>query len=537
VADSALAHLYGEGLFARLRASPRARYVILVTILAAAYFGAARLGYAVDFSGAVAAIIWLPVGVGISFLYLGGLRLWPGILIGDLLANRWDMIPVGAALGQTAGNILEVLVGAYLLRRLGGRRQHLDTVVGVCALIVSIALATTISAIVGTLANLAAGEFPGSDVPRVMGTWWLGDTAGALVVTGLALTWYGQTSLDLRPYRVLEGIGASIALVGCSILALHTSGPLSYLVFPALTWAALRFGPRGAAVAVAVTSCIAVWESAHRSGAFDVESISRTTLGTQLYVLVAAPTTFFLAAVVAERAASVRGLAESRKRLVDVADRERRFLERDLHDGAQQRLTALAFKIRFAAAQEPVPPELLVEAGAELDSAIGELREIAHGIRPTVLTDLGLADAIRSIAARSVVPIAVDARIASRFDETTEMTAYYVVAEAVANAQRYASAQSIVVRAWGSLSLEVVDDGVGGAHEVSGGGLQGLRDRLEAVGGQLYVDSRRRGTRILAFIPATPLPDPPDGVMLPREGASSIDGEDDVGSRTRTGRF
>jgi signal transduction histidine kinase len=444
-------------------------------------------------------------------------------VLGDLLANRWEMIPVGAALGQTVGNVLEVLLGAYLLRRLGGRRQHLDTVVGVSALLLAIAAATSVSAVIGTLVNLAAGEFPARDVPRVMGTWWLGDTAGALIVTGLALTWYRQTSLDLRARRVVEAVGATAALVACSVLALHTSGPLSYLVFPALTWSALRFGPRGAAVAVAVTSSVAVWESAHRSGAFGVDSISRTTLGTQLYVLVAAPTTFFLAAVVAERAASMRGLAESRKRLVDVADRERRLLERDLHDGAQQRLTALALKIRLAAAQPPVTPEVLAEAGTELDSAIEELREIAHGIRPTVLTDLGLSNAIRSIAARSVLPITVDTRIASRFHETTEMTAYYVVAEAVANAQRYASARSIVVRAWGSLSLEIVDDGVGGAHEVSGGGLQGLRDRLEAVGGQLYVDSRRSGTRILAFIPATPLPDPPDGVMPAEESGSSID--------------
>ena len=95
----------------RLAHDSRVRYVLLVGALAGAYYGAAQIGYELKFTGAVAAIVWLPVGVGIAFLYLGGLKLWPGVVVGDLLANQYETLPVGSAIGQTIGNTLEVVVG------------------------------------------------------------------------------------------------------------------------------------------------------------------------------------------------------------------------------------------------------------------------------------------------------------------------------------------------------------------------------------------------------------------------------------------
>src|ERR671925_603929 len=99
-------------------AAQRMRYVLGVAVLAGLYYGSAKIGYALDFAGPVAAIVWLPVGVGISFLYLGGLRFWPGVLLGDLLANDYSTLPVGSAIGQSCGNVLEVVVAVLLLRRL-----------------------------------------------------------------------------------------------------------------------------------------------------------------------------------------------------------------------------------------------------------------------------------------------------------------------------------------------------------------------------------------------------------------------------------
>jgi signal transduction histidine kinase len=232
-------------------------------------------------------------------------------------------------------------------------------------------------------------------------------------------------------------------------------------------------------------------------------------LSTQLYVGVAALSTMFLAAVVSEREAFAKGLLESRARLVGIADRERRRLEHNLHDGAQLTLTMLAGQLSSArdkAARRPeVAPLLFDEAEKHLLVAIDQLRELAHGIHPTILTDLGLGEAIRSLTAGSPVPIQLLELPSGRLDPSAEATAYYVVAEALTNAQRHAMATTISIRVWDTsraLRLEVADDGVGGADESNGSGLQGLRDRVDAVGGTIRVLSvAGRGTQVLADIP------------------------------------
>src|SRR4051794_16407656 len=137
--------------------SARLRYLLGVFSLAAVYYGAAHLGYAFEFAGPVAAILWLPAGVGIAFLWLGGLRLWPGVLIGDLLVNNYSALPLGSALGQTCGNVLEVLVAISLLRRLVPHGSPLASVGRLGRMLVAIAVGTAVSATVGTL-SLRLGE-------------------------------------------------------------------------------------------------------------------------------------------------------------------------------------------------------------------------------------------------------------------------------------------------------------------------------------------------------------------------------------------
>ena len=178
-----------------------------------------------------------------------------------------------------------------------------------------------------------------------------------------------------------------------------------------------------------------LWKTAHHSGPFVVDSIPRSTLSTQLYVSVAALSTMFLAAVVAEREAIAKGLLESRARLVGVADSERRRLENNLHDGAQLTLTMLAGQLATAREESrrnpDLAPGLFEDAETHLLIAIDELRDLAHGIHPTILTDLGLAEAIRSLTDGSPVPIRLLELPAGRLDPTAEATAYYVVAEAL----------------------------------------------------------------------------------------------------------
>jgi signal transduction histidine kinase len=496
----------------RLTHDARVRYVLLVFALAGAYYGAAQIGYTLKFTGAVAAIVWLPVGVGIAFLYLGGLSLWPGVVIGDLFANQYQALPVGSAIGQTIGNTLEVIVAAFLIRRLVRRGRPLDSVAGVCGTLIAIFAGTAASATIGPLSLRLGGVLTTADLPSVWHTWWLGDTAGALVVVPLALAWWQPLDLRWTRARIAEGALMLSAVLVLSEIALRTDRPLVYIVFPSLIWAALRFGPRGGTLAVAVAVGFTLWKTAHHAGPFVVASIPRSTLSTQLYVSVAALSTMFLAAVVAEREEIAKGLRESRARLVTVADSERRRLENNLHDGAQLTLTMLAGQLSTAREESQRNPELapglFEDAETHLLIAIDELRDLAHGIHPTILTDLGLAEAIRSLTDGSPVPIRVLELPAGRLESTAEATAYYVVAEALTNAQRHAQAKQITIRVLESgryLRIEVGDDGIGGANERHGSGLQGLRDRVEAVGGVLRVASGAgRGTLVRADIPLAP---------------------------------
>ena len=297
-----------------------------------------------------------------------------------------------------------------------------------------------------------------------------------------------------------------------SELTLRASPQLTYLVFPALIWAALRLGRRGATVALAVAAGFAVWETTRRVGPFAFQSITDSILGTQLYIGVSSLSTLCLAAVVAERERFAERLAAVSARLVETADTERRRIERNLHDGAQQRLTALLVQLRIAGGQvreEPArAPALLESAEDELSLAIDELRELAHGIHPSVLTTLGLEKALTAVAARSAIPIRLLELPGARLDPTAEATAYFVACEAVTNASKHAAATEITITAAASrgvLRVEIADDGRGGADVSAGVGLQGLRDRVEAIGGAFDVWSPAgAGTRVVASLPVRP---------------------------------
>jgi signal transduction histidine kinase len=488
----------------------QAHYLLGVLALAGLYYGAAKLGYELEFAGPVAAIVWFPAGVGIAFLYLGGLRFWPGVLIGDLLANDYSALPLGSALGQTTGNVLEVLVTVVLLQHLARRRSPLDSVPGLAGMVAVIAVGTAVSATIGSASLRAGGVVAADALPTVWRTWWLGDASGALVVVPLALAWYKPPPRSWAYGRVAEAALMLAAVAGTSQLAFRGDRALAFLTFPALLWAALRFGRRGATLAITISVGLAVWNTTHYEGPFVFDDITLSVLTAQLYIAVASLMTLCLAAVVSERESFADGLDASRARLVKASDTERRRLEHNLHDGAQQRLSALATRLGTAAehAHEEHDPTagVLADAETEVVEAIDELRQLAHGIHPAVLTDLGLAAAIRSVAARSTVPITFAELTSARFDATAEATAYYLFAEALTNTQKHASAASVSVRASmadGLLFMEVADDGVGGARETSDGGLNGLRDRVEAVGGSFAVDSvSGAGTRVTAEIPA-----------------------------------
>ena len=202
-------------------------------------------------------------------------------------------------------------------------------------------------------------------------------------------------------------------------------------------------------------------------------------------------------------------LAASRARIVAAADQERRRIERDLHDGTQQRLVSVVLDLR--AAEATLAPEFtrlrahLAHIAAELAKATDELRELSRGIHPAILSEGGLSPAFKALARRSAVPVVLDLDVPERLPEHVEVAAYYVVSEALTNAAKYAHASvaEVAVHASNnSLHLSIHDDGVGGATPRPGSGLLGLTDRIQALGGTFSVTSPRgKGTDLLVDLP------------------------------------
>jgi signal transduction histidine kinase len=211
----------------------------------------------------------------------------------------------------------------------------------------------------------------------------------------------------------------------------------------------------------------------------------------------------------AELRAKVAELRESRSRMLRIGLEERRRLERDLHDGAQQRLVSMALNMRLARdrmREDPDAAERMLDgASSELDAALEELRELARGIHPAVLSDRGLDAALETLARRAPLPVELNRDARERLPESIELAAYFVVSEALTNVAKYADAthaQVNVARRNGKLLIEVTDDGVGGADPGNGTGLRGLADRLAVIEGRLEVDSPPgAGTTIRARIP------------------------------------
>ena len=220
-----------------------------------------------------------------------------------------------------------------------------------------------------------------------------------------------------------------------------------------------------------------------------------------------------LVSLAIENAETREELAASRARLVKAADEARRRIERDLHDGAQQRLLATALTLTLLDQQLQRDPggarDILASARTELDHGLRELRDLARGLHPALLTDYGLEAAVRSLVQRTPLTVDLRASVPDELDATIEAAAYFVVCEALTNVTRYAEASSATVDlevAGGVLSVTVADDGIGGADPEHGSGLRGLVDRVHAVGGRLQVSSPPgRGTRLRAELPTNVL--------------------------------
>jgi signal transduction histidine kinase len=493
-----------------VRALAVARYLAGVLVLAAAYYAAGQASLALQYTGPVAAI-WLPVGIGVAALYLTGLRWWPGVLMGDLaLADPAQ--PLGSALAITAGNVIDILVIAVLLRRLLGSRGALDRLEHVGGMLVAIVSGAAITATVAVLSLRAGGVVGSSEVPLFWRSWFLADASGALVIIPLALAWAQPRATAWRGRGVWEPALMIAAVVGLSAIALSGELPLTYMVFPALIWAALRLGQRGATFAVAVAAVMAVGITANELGAFVMHSITASALSTQLYIAVAALTTLCLAAIVSERARAALELAESRKRIAAAGAEERRRLERELHDSAQNRLVGL--QIRLSLARERIE-QTAPEAAASLEQLVQEavtvgeeLRRIAHGISPSLLATRGLVDALRHECTHSGIAVTIVTDEVGLSTPDVETAMYLCCLESIQNAAKHAGRDARMTvtlrRDSNELVFSLHDTGRGFDPQVTGrgAGLTSIQDRIDTVGGHVeIVSAPGGGTTVAGLVP------------------------------------
>jgi len=496
-----------------------------VVVLAAAYFGAAKVGQTLRYTGSVSAI-WPPAGLGMAALYLWGVRWWPGVLLGELVVNGQLLLddstfPIGSLVGQQTGNMAEVIVGALLLRRLLGPNAAMDRVEQVGLMLVAVGAATAISATVGTISMVAGGVVEGSDAAEFWRTWWLADTSGALVVLPLVLAWAPDVMGALRRIVTWEGAAMLVAVAALTLIAFSSGSEIRYTVFPALIWAAFRFGPSGATLAIAISAGVAIGVTANDVGLFFKHPIDDHTLSTQLYIWVAALTTLFLSGIVCERERAARELAEARRTEGDRALEQRRRIARDLHDSVSQALFSTVLHTR--AAEKALVNEGIDRTGpvarslgtiADLTRTVqGEIRSLIFELRREPAHD-GLVAALARHAVESGAPdgLTIDVRgphAPLALSRQVETQLFAIGREALSNVQRHAGASAAQVRVaarQGQVVLEVRDNGRGfdpAAGRPGHFGLESMRSRAAEIGGRMTIASTPgSGTVVRVRVPA-----------------------------------
>ncbi|HEY9721713.1 MAG TPA: MASE1 domain-containing protein [Oscillatoriaceae cyanobacterium] len=273
------------------------------------YYLSARLGFglaAVAYKNVTT--VWPPTGIALVALLLLGLEYWPAIALGAILVNATTGLPLGTAIAVGLGNMLEALLGAFLLRRYVGIHLSLDRVRDVLGLVVFTSpVATAVSASIGVASLYASGFVARSELSAAWLTWWIGDMTGALLLAPVLLTWSAGRFTRMRALRVLEAVAlaAVLAAVGAFVFgsASHGGNGLfvrPYLIFPVLVWAALRFGQRGAAGASFAVSAIAIWGTYLHHGPFASGDPNTGFLAMQAFFGLQAATVLFLGAAVAE---------------------------------------------------------------------------------------------------------------------------------------------------------------------------------------------------------------------------------------------
>jgi signal transduction histidine kinase/CheY-like chemotaxis protein len=284
---------------------------MLLAALLLLYFAAGKLGLHFAFVHASASPVWPPTGIALAALLLFGVRVWPAVFIGAFLVNVSIAGAMASSIGVATGNTLEAVVGAWLVNRYAGGARSFDRARNFLRFAVLVgAVATPISATIGTASLVASGEAPAPAFGTIWLTWWLGDAAGALIVAPFLLLWSTVREANPLRERTSEALLLALAVGGTAAVVFAFPGlnryPLPFLCIPPLIWAGFRFGSREVATSVAVLSAVATWATVNGKGPFSVGSENESLLLLQAFMVTIAALTFPVAALVWERKAVER---------------------------------------------------------------------------------------------------------------------------------------------------------------------------------------------------------------------------------------
>jgi signal transduction histidine kinase len=317
--------------------------------LAAAYFVAGKFGLSLAFVNSSATAVWPPTGISLAALLLLGLRVWPGVFLGAYITNLTTTGDPVSSGGIALGNTLEALAGAFLITRFANGARAFERPQDVFKFTLFGALVSpVVSATIGGATLALSGLAPWSDLGPIWSTWWLGDAGGALIFAPVLLTWATLEMKELS-WRPVERSALIVAVIATGLLLFGGIGPISpgndplaFLCFPALVWAAYRFGPREAATAVLLLAVIADWGTLHGFGPFARSDQNQSLIFLQAFLGVAAVTSLALAAAGLDRQRAQKTIQQTEQRLRMVAEESARIREEFLSIATHELRTPVA---------------------------------------------------------------------------------------------------------------------------------------------------------------------------------------------------
>ena len=288
--------------------------VIRMLLLAGVYYTASKIGFQLAYVAEQVTVIWPPTGISLAAVLLLGPRIWPGILLGAFLTNLTAHEPILAALGIASGNTLEALSGAWLLRRYGGTGPYLEHVKGVLSLIFfAAAISTMISATIGVLSLCLSGLQPWNHYGALWFVWWFGDAGGTLIAAPFLLAWFQRPFAVPSLRKGLESMALALAvIVGMGVIFIRPSllgmpQPYTYIIFPIIIWAGIRFTERAVTLITLVVTGIAIWATAHHLGPFAGMPMGPALNVLQSFTIIIGATGLIMSATMSERRRAEEG--------------------------------------------------------------------------------------------------------------------------------------------------------------------------------------------------------------------------------------